>query len=522
MIGFYGEELPADVETFIEENNIGFVILFSRNINKTERVVALNNYIHSLCDIAPAIYTDQEGGLVVRFAEMAATVISPMGLAAAGDPRYARYAGKIIGKEMKAVGIDGVFAPVLDVNIEESNPVIGTRSFSDSPELVTILAKEFVSGLHDYGVAACGKHYPGHGSTTKDSHLEIPEAHLSLEYFFRYCLLPFTDLARKGIESMMTAHVRYPQVGSDIATFSPYFIQELLRKKIGYQGVVFTDCLEMKAIKDNFPVEEIVKRCFAAGCDVLCVSHHLDFQEKLLQALLSLIKKGIITEERIDESFSRVLKLKKKFGLLRKRRIVDPQRAITRMRGSIEVERSIADRSITLLRNRKKIIPIDKNKECLLLEWQSTKAPTDLADKVTFSTLAETARAYLPHLESRILQLGEELPGDLKSKLMDYDYIIACPYSLNRDQELKQAKVIQNIIETRDDVIITAMGNPYDIRHFPGIDSYLVTYGSRRVQLEACFRLLTREIEPSGLLPVEIKDIFPRFYGLGFSPANSL
>lgn len=522
MIGFYGEELPADVETFIKENNIGFIILFSRNINTVERTVALNNYIHALCDIAPAIYTDQEGGLVVRFAEMAATVISPMGLTAAGNPRFARYAGKIIGKEMKAVGIDGVFAPVLDVNIEESNPVIGTRSFSDSPELVSMLAKEFVSGLHASGVAACGKHYPGHGSTTRDSHLEIPEALLSPEYFPRYCLSPFSDLARKGIDSLMTAHVRYPQLSSDIATFSPYFIQRLLRERIGYRGVVFTDCLEMKAIKDNFSVDEIVKRCFAAGCDVLCVSHHLDFQEKLLQSLLTHVKKGIISEGRIDESLSRVLKLKKKFGLPGKRRIVNPRRALMRMRSSLEIERSIAERSITLLRNRKKIIPLDKNKACLLLEWQTAKAPTDLADKVACSPLAETARVYLPHLESRILQLGEELPGDLKAKLSDYDYIVACPNSLNREQELKQAKVIQNLIETRADAIVAAIGNPYDIRHFPGLDSYLVTYGSRRVQIEACFRLLTGEIEPSGFLPVEIKDIFPRFYGLGFSPANFL
>jgi beta-N-acetylhexosaminidase len=514
MIGFYGEELPTEVEAFIEKNNIGFIILFSRNIGSIAGSVALTNHIHSLGKITPAIYTDQEGGLVVRFGEMAATVISPMGLAATGDPRNARIAGRIIGKEMNSVGIDGVLAPVLDVNFEENNPVIGTRAFSDDPEIVISYAGEFASGLNESGVAACGKHYPGHGGTVKDSHLEIPTAPISPEYFSRYCFLPFAALAKADIDGIMSAHVKFPRITKDIATFSPYFIRELLREQAGFKGVIFSDCLEMNAVKDNFSPGKIARACVAAGIDVLCPSHHLDFQEELFRVLLFNVEKGIIPEKDIDESVGRVLKLKEKFNLLEKRKTVAAGRAEKQLRSSLAVEREIAGGAITLLRNGKNIIPLKKDKKCLILEWQQAKATTDSFDKETISPLIETARRYLPHIKSKTLKLGDKLPEDLKSLLSGYDYVIACPYSLNKKRARTLGRDIKQIIKTRKDVIVAAVGNPYDIRYFPEVETYIVTYGTRQVQLEAFFEVITGQVKPAGRLPVEIKGIFPRGYGL--------
>ncbi len=514
MIGFYGEELPAAVESFIEENNIGFVILFSRNLGSIKHAAALTNHIHSLGKITPAIYTDQEGGLVVRFGEMAATVVSPMGLAASGKPRNARIAGRIIGREMKAVGIDGVLAPVCDVNIEEDNPVIGTRAFSDDPGIVTIYAAEFAAGLRESGAAACAKHYPGHGGTAADSHLKIPISPISPEYFFYYCFQPFAALAGLNIDAMMSAHVKFPQISHKIATFSPYFIRELLREKAGFPGVVFSDCLEMKAVKDNFSPDAIVRNCIEAGIDVMCPSHHLDFQEALFRAFLSGAEKGKISEKQIDDSLTRVVKLKERFHLLENRRLVNPAEAEGMSRHSLEEERDIAGQSITLLRNRGKIIPVNANKKCLLIEWQAAKATTDSYDKKTLSPLAVSAKKYLPNLESRVLNSGETIPAGLKSKLAGYDYIIACPYSLNKKMERDQAKAIKQIIKSRKDVIVAATGNPYDIRHFPKVDTYVVSYGFRQVQLDALFRVLTGEIKPRGRLPVKMKGLFPRQFGL--------
>ncbi len=504
MIGFYGEDLPGEVESFIQENNIGFVILFSRNIKTASQAAALTNHIHNLGKISPAIFTDQEGGLVVRFGEMAATMISHMGLAATGEPQNARLAGRVIAQEMGAVGIDGVLAPVLDVNCEEDNPVIGSRAFSDVPDTVTSFAKEFVAGLNEGGTAACGKHYPGHGCTSKDSHLDIPETPVSLEYFLHYCCQPFLVLAGSGIDSLMSAHVLFPLVSDKIATFSPYLVQELLREKAGYPGVIFSDCLEMKAVKDNFSAEEIVSSVVSAGIDVLSVSHHLDFQKELFDLLLFKVKKGIIAEERIDESLARVLKLKEKWGLLDKGKAVSPQQAEQRLRSSMDLERKIARQSVTLLRDRQGILPIKKEKKCLVLEWEKGEA----------SLLAEIGRKYLPHSVFQVLRVGEPIPRDLPGKLTDYPYIIACPYSLNREREILQAEALKQILRVRADVIVAALGNPYDIRQVSNLDTYLVTYGSRQVQLEALFQVITGEIRARGRLPVEIKGIFPRGYGI--------
>ena len=183
MIGIKDEFLSAEEREFICSNNIGFIILFSRNYSSKDQLVKLTSEIHDLCDTPPFIFIDQEGGPIVRLGEDGSTMISHMGLAATGKKRNARRAGSIIGKEMRALGIDGVFAPVLDVNSHKENPVIGIRSFSDDPDVVAEYGSEFFQGLKKEKILGCGKHFPGHGHTIKDSHLEIPESAIDDKFF---------------------------------------------------------------------------------------------------------------------------------------------------------------------------------------------------------------------------------------------------------------------------------------------------------------------------------------------------
>ncbi len=300
MIGFKGTEAAEEVRRFIESHNIGFIVLFARNIETIGQVQALTRDIHSLAKVPSFIYTDQEGGTVVRFRELAATVVSPMGLAATGAPGNARKAGQIIAEEMKALGVDGVLAPTLDVNFEENNPIIGIRAFADVPETVIEYAKEFAAGLREKGMPACAKHYPGHGGTTADSHLEIPEVPVSPEFFLQYCYGPFLAVVQagngSGIDAVMSSHVLFPALSSRIATFCPYLIGQLLRREAGFNGVVMSDCLEMKAVKNNFSPEEIVKNSIEAGHDLMIASHSPDFQKEMVEALYFYVKKGVINE----------------------------------------------------------------------------------------------------------------------------------------------------------------------------------------------------------------------------------
>lgn len=514
MIGFYGTELSDEVKKFINTNNIGFIILFSRNIESINQVIHLTNQIHNQAKISPFLYTDQEGGTVVQFGEIAATVVSHMGISATGNVKNAKIAGSIIGEEMNSCGIDGVLAPVLDVNIEENNPIIGIRSFSDDPEIVINYARNFFIGLNRGGVAACGKHYPGHGNTLKDSHVELPVSQIDEKHFMEFSLKPFFEMAKDKIDSIMSAHISYPNITKKIATFSPYLINDLLRKRTGYNGVILTDCLEMRAIKDNFSPENIVQSSLNAGIDVLTISHSFDFQKELFEILIFLVKKGIVTERRIDESISRILYLKNRFNLIKKRKVKDINIARRKARSHKIEEEKIANQSVTLLRNNKGIIPVNKEEKFLIVEWKKVKATIPVSKAETFSMLGGIAKRFLKNVEIKILGFNEDISDDLRSKLLECKYIIAGIYSRNSEVEKIQSDSLKRIAELRNDIIVVALGNPYDIKNIPFQETYIVTYGFRRVQIEALFRLITGQIKPSGKIPVDIKNVCLRGFGL--------
>ncbi|MCP5052463.1 MAG: beta-N-acetylhexosaminidase [bacterium] len=518
MIGFYGTRLADDVRWFIETNHIGFVILFSRNIESVSQVRELTGTLHTLGQTPPLIYTDQEGGAIVRFGEMAATAISAMGIGASGSPGNAETAGRIIGEDMKACGIDGVFAPVLDVNIEEDNPVIGVRSFSDQPGRVVIYGERFFKGLKSSGILACGKHYPGHGAASADSHLEIPVVKLSHQQFKASCLHPFNALARKGIDSILTAHVLFAGIAPDIATFSPHLVRDQLRKKDGFNGVVFTDCLEMNAIKDHFSVDEIVKNTMNAGIDVLIPSHTLEFQRELLDRLEFHVKTGVIPEKRIDESLNRITAMKKRYLQQPYGGPAGPGAAKRPLRQNISLEREMADRSITLLRSKRGILPVKPGGKILLLEWEKKIVGPSIAENENRSMVEQVSADYLKNRDMMIFDPleGSQLPPDLETRLMSLadDAVIAFIYSGTAEGDRNQVRAVNRLLHLRSDAVVVSLGTPYEIKKYPLARTFLVSYGFRKVQLEALFRVLTGEIVPSGKLPVELKGLFPRGYGL--------
>ncbi len=519
MIGFYGTRLPENVREFIRSRNIGFVILFSRNIESISQVQELTAAIHRIGETPPLIYTDQEGGGIVRFGELAATAISAMGLAATGNPQNAWQAGNLIGRDMKACGIDGIFAPVLDVNVAADNPVIGIRAYADEPETVIAYATQFMHGVQASGILTCGKHYPGHGAAVVDSHLEIPEIPVSQEFFNTYCLSPFRVLARSGIDGMMTSHVRFPLLAPDIAGFSPYLVQQLLRDQIGFNGVVFSDCLEMKAVRDHFSPAEIVEMGINAGLDVFVPSHSLDFQEELLDRLESLVIKGIIPEKRITESVERILALRARQSSLMAKMNQGSllQRGI---RENLAMERQLAAESVTLLRNDAGLLPLQAGRKVLLLEWQKTIVGPSIMENDTRSMVGRLAREYLEDGEVITLkpEAEDSLPDSLEARLTENkdEYLLAFIYSRAGQAGQHQTEMVQRVLTLRPDTIIISLETPYEIKKYPGAATFLVTYGFRMVQVEALFQILTGKSVPTGKLPVEIAGLFPRGFGLGY------
>lgn len=511
MAGFYGTEPPEVLESLIREYNIGFVILFSRNIVSVPQVTALTKRLHGLETQTPLfIYADQEGGAIVRFGEMAATVVSAMGLAATGSLEYAQTAGRLIGEDMRTCGIDGVFAPVLDVNVEEENPVIGIRSFSDHPDIVAAYAERFCRGLAETGTLNCGKHFPGHGAASADSHLEIPSIPVSPEYFGHYCFQPFAALARKNIDAFMTAHVLFPQLSEDIATFSPLLIRDLLRKTAGYEGVVFTDCLEMNAVKDNYSPREIVISAMTAGIDVMSVSHTFEFQVELLEALEFYVANGTIEESRIDRSVSRILAMKEMAA--KRRRKSKPPQDPPRLRKFLAVEQEIAKHSVTLLRNRSGVLPLDENQSTIVLEFRRRITGPSVAENQEETLVEGLSAQFFKNREYIMIDPGEPLPEEAPDQLADYTNVILCIYSRTGEADRLQTLSLNQLLEIRPDAVIVSLESPYEIKKIPEVDTFLVTYGFREVQIDALFKILTGKTKPTGKLPVEIKYHFPRWF----------
>lgn len=311
LLGFPGHAVDADLGGLIDGGVLG-AILFGRNVGTAAETALLVRELKSRAARPFAVSVDQEGGRVARLRGAPYTALPPMrAIGQRGDVEIARRAGRLLAFELRATGFDWDFAPVLDVDSNPANPVIGDRSFGSEPADVARLGVALAEGLERGGVASCGKHFPGHGDTLQDSHLTLPVLEHGLPRLEAVELVPFGAYARSGLASVMTAHVRFPALGEDVAaTLSRASITGLLRERLGFGGVAVSDDLEMKAITD--PAAAAVE-AVRAGVDVLLVCHHAAVQHRVLDALVAAARKGHIAEERLREAHARIDVLVQRF-----------------------------------------------------------------------------------------------------------------------------------------------------------------------------------------------------------------
>lgn len=328
MIGFpEGKNGLEALERAVAEFSAGNVILFTRNIGQPEAVHALCAEVRWIiragarggAGVEPFISIDQEGGIVARIKEGVTPMPGAMTMAAAvlGGGRSAsevRAMARICGSELGALGINWNLAPVADVNVNPANPVIGVRSFGEDSGLVAELASAYAAGLADAGVLASGKHFPGHGDTMVDSHLGLPLIPHGMGRLEKVELVPFRRLIAAGIPAITTAHVRFPAIEEAAlpATLSPRVLTGLLRGELGFRGLILTDCMEMKAIADNFPDAAVM--AVKAGVDLIDVSHTYEAQAAAARSIEEAVLRGDIPESRIDESVDRILAAKSRLA----------------------------------------------------------------------------------------------------------------------------------------------------------------------------------------------------------------
>jgi beta-N-acetylhexosaminidase len=307
LVGFHGKTASPEVLELISRG-VGGVVLFGRNIEHAEQVAALVAELKRAAGRPLLVAIDQEGGRVARLrAAQGFTEVPPMrALGELGEVAVAEEVGLLLGRELRAVGIDQDYAPVVDVDTNPLNPVIGDRAFSRDPVAVGRLGAALARGLQRAGVAACAKHFPGHGDTSQDSHKDLPRLPHALDRLRAVELPPFRALAEAGVASVMTAHVIFdPLDPARPATLSPA-VMRLLREEVGFQGCAISDDLEMKAVAEHFPLEEAAPEAVAAGVDALLVCHTAAVQHRAIDLVRRAVEEGRIPRARVAEAAARV------------------------------------------------------------------------------------------------------------------------------------------------------------------------------------------------------------------------
>ncbi len=339
-VGFYGKTITPDLAKLVARG-VGGVIFFARNVGTPAEVADATSSIKRLADRKLFLALDQEGGQVSRLRE-GFTEIPPMrAVGISGSAKVAREVGELIGREVRAVGFDMNYAPVLDIDTNPDNPIIAARSFGRTPELVSELGVALAQGLEAVGVAACGKHFPGHGDTSQDSHLELPRLPHSLERLEQIELKPFAAAAKAGIPSMMTAHVIFEPVDSVYpATMSKPVLTGILREKMGYDGLIVTDDIEMRAIADHYGVEDTVIRGLNAGVDHFLCCHTAEVAHQAIEAIIGAVESGKVSRETLANANRRIARFAERYA---QPALVKPDLGVLRSEAHLRVIESLLE-----------------------------------------------------------------------------------------------------------------------------------------------------------------------------------
>lgn len=525
--------LAPEVKTILEEYQFGAVILFAENIQKTGDTVALTKEMQ---DAATAkgglpllIATDQEGGIVYRLGSGTA-LPGNMALAATGDSNNARLAGEIIGRELESVGINTTLAPVIDVNNNANNPVIGLRSFSDDANLVGEYGAQYIKGLNAYDTIGCAKHFPGHGDTDTDSHTGLPEVKKSLDQLKNNELKPYTIAIDKGIDMIMSAHILYPGLDDTTvlsektgkaerrpATLSHKILTDLLRNDMGFQGVVVTDAMNMEGISKRFSMGQATTEALKAGADLVCMpltgitdkTQWTSAMAEILGYVENAVAKGDLTEARLDEAVTRVLTLKQKKGILD----YDASQ-YTQARANVTVgseqnrklEREISAKAVTVIQNRKSTLPATATKDTRVLMMAPYE--NELAQMVMGFNRVKKAGLVPKATEVEIYCYSEgdyEIEGDLKEAL-DWADVVLMNSEVSRATRLTgehwtsagPMAYTRYCKEHGKKSIVLSVDKPYDVQIYPDADAVMAVYGWKGSDIKINGKLMRGDLTAYG------------------------
>lgn len=515
---------------------------------KTEplEVAMLTNQLQADSEIPLIFAADFERGLGMRFDDTTGFPHA-MAFGAAQDVEYARSAARITAQEARAVGVQWNWFPDADVNSNPANPVINTRSFSDDPAVVSQMVRAYIEGAHEAGMLVTAKHFPGHGDTDTDSHISVPVVNGDATHLENIELVPFRAAIQAGVDAILVAHVSVPALDPDahrVASISPPIVTGLLKEKMGFQGLVITDALEMNGLTRLFAASSegagrAAVEALKAGNDMLLIPADLD---GAYQGVLQAVHSGDISVERIDQSVLKVLRMKASVGLNRARMVdIGIVKALVGQPQSLEAAQVIADNAVTLVRDNHQVLPLRP-------QHYGTSQPTHPYSTtggtpsrtllLVFSSdirseygrvMDEQFKVRIPN--ARTIYIDPHTVAGLSDSVMQAvqlaEVVVAAVYeSPIAGKELQEpvgsskasvvvespvAGLLKTLLnEAASKIVIVSLGNPYIAEQFSAVQTYLCTFSSMPVSEISAVKALFGEIPMSGRLPVTIPNIATR------------
>ena len=511
VVGFHGSCIPQTLRDMIERDHIGNIILFSRNIQNTQQLLELT---HSLQEIAKAaghstpllIMLDQENGMIRRLGQGATIFPGNMTLGAIGSEQIAYDIAHATGNELRSLGINMNLAPVVDVNNNPANPVIGVRSFGEDSREVARLAVATVKGYQAAGIISNLKHFPGHGDTTVDSHVALPTILHTLEHLEQVELVPFKSCIQAGADSVMIAHIYFPALmpGKSLpATISPIIIQELLRQRLGFDGVVISDCMEMNAIVSTIGTAQGVVKALQAGTDLVLISHTYERQRESLAAIQAAIQTGQLSRETLRLAAERVQRLKERYLSWD-----TAMSATLSIEVTSEEHRQLSEQayelSTTLVRNDERLLPLHLQADEQILVLYPQEASTSKAQDKFAAPTALVEGIQKRHVNTQGIAFTATTSQEEYYELlqMAQKAVVIIIATINAQGDRQQTDLMNQLLRMERPLIGIAVYGPYDLLSFPQLRTYLTTYEYTSPALEAAVRVLFGEREAQGRLPV--------------------
>lgn len=505
MVGFAGKTVDQDITELVRGRRVGGVCVFGRNVSSAAQIARLNDDVRALLadGVPPFIAVDQEGGNVVRIADGNLVLPGNMVLGAARSPELAYEAGLAQGEDLRRLGFNMNLAPVLDVNSNPANPVIGIRAFSDDVALVSALGEAFVRGQQDARLVTVAKHFPGHGDVDADSHRALPVVRAPLPVV-RQQLEPFAAAMRAGLDGLMTAHIATPALTGDEtpATLSARVLGSVLRDELRFDGLVLTDELEMDAIAAHWGVGRAAVLAVNAGADMVLIPWRVEKKTEVFEALLAAARDGSLPAARLDQALRRILSAKVRRGVFEPLPPLDERLAALGQRR--ELAARIAEAGVTLLESSPRLFPLPEGRRVAVISAEASLVQALERRRPLSASLVVPA---WPAAERR-----EALKRQARDLAAKADVVVVGAVN-SRQLELASIAALSG-----KPVVLVVLGAPYLAAQAHHARVVLATYSYREASTDAAAAALLGEKGTPGRLPVRL----PKHpFGHGLDPVGT-